>query len=78
MYPRYHFGWSELYALTDGRTRYILAPRDELYDLQADPAETKNLAADLRQMRDGMRAALVPFVHPAANARPRDISPEDL
>ena len=27
-YGRYHFGWSELYALTDGRYRYIRAPRD--------------------------------------------------
>src|SRR5262249_29289289 len=38
MYPRYHFGWSELYALTDGHLRYIMAPRDELYDLDRDTA----------------------------------------
>jgi tetratricopeptide (TPR) repeat protein len=78
MYPRYHFGWSELYALTDGASRYILTPRDELYDLQADPGETKNLAGDRRLVRDGMRASLMPFVQPAANSRPRDISQDDL
>ena len=37
LYARYHFGWSELTALTDGRYRYIKAPREELYDLARDP-----------------------------------------
>ena len=44
LYARYHFGWSELTALTDERYRYIKAPRDELYDLQRDPHERDNLA----------------------------------
>jgi choline-sulfatase len=43
MYSRYHFGWSELTALTDGRFRYIKAPREELYDLQRDPHERDNV-----------------------------------
>jgi tetratricopeptide (TPR) repeat protein len=42
-YPRYHFGWSELFAVTDDRYRYIRAPRAELYDLGADPGEKTNL-----------------------------------
>jgi tetratricopeptide (TPR) repeat protein len=78
MYPRYHFGWSELYALTDGKTRYILAPRDELYDLEQDPREATNLAADRRDVRDAMKAALTPLVQPSSIAGPREISPEDL
>jgi arylsulfatase A-like enzyme/Tfp pilus assembly protein PilF len=45
LYGRYHFGWSELTALTDRRYRYIKAPRAELYDLQRDPHERQNLAA---------------------------------
>ena len=43
MYSRYHFGWSELTALTDGRFRYIKAPHEELYDLQRDPHERENI-----------------------------------
>ena len=31
LYAHYHFGWSELTALTDGRYQYISAPREELY-----------------------------------------------
>jgi len=38
-YSRLHFGWSELYSLTDSRYRYIKAPREELYDLQQDARE---------------------------------------
>jgi arylsulfatase A-like enzyme/Tfp pilus assembly protein PilF len=45
-YPRYHFGWSELVAVTDERFRLIKAPRPELYDLQGDPGEKKNLAKE--------------------------------
>ncbi len=45
LYPRYHFGWSDLYASSDGRFRFILAPSPELYDLRQDPGERKNLAA---------------------------------
>ena len=45
-FGRYHFGWHELTTVTDGRYRYIAAPRDELYDLKQDPGERTNLAAD--------------------------------
>src|SRR5439155_68246 len=43
LFPRYHFGWSELFAASDDRLRYIRAPRPELYDVRADPRETQNL-----------------------------------
>ena len=33
-YPRYHYGWSELTAVRDGRYKFIAAPRRELYDTQ--------------------------------------------
>ena len=41
--PLIHYGWSDLRALRDGRWKYILAPRPELYDLDQDPGELKNL-----------------------------------
>ena len=42
--PLIHYGWSDLRALRDGKWKYILAPRPELYDLDRDPGELKNLA----------------------------------
>ncbi|MCE7957237.1 MAG: hypothetical protein DYH06_04775 [Acidobacteria bacterium ACB2] len=46
-YARLHFGWSDLASLLDGRWHYVEAPRPELYDLVADPAELKDLAGGL-------------------------------
>jgi arylsulfatase A-like enzyme/Flp pilus assembly protein TadD len=42
-YPRYHYGWSDLRSVQDGRFKLILAPVPELYDLDRDPGEEKNL-----------------------------------
>ena len=44
LWPLVHYGWSDLRALRDGRWKFILAPRPELYDLELDPGETRNLA----------------------------------
>lgn len=41
---RINFGWSELRGIRTDRQKYIAAPTPELYDLDADPAEMKNLA----------------------------------
>jgi choline-sulfatase len=43
--PRLDFGWSDLRSIRDGRYKLIRAPRPELYDVAADPAETRDLAA---------------------------------
>ena len=42
-YPRFHYGWSELRSVQDGRFKLIVAPVPELYDLAVDPGEEKNL-----------------------------------
>lgn len=52
-YPRLHFGWSELLALHSGSVKYIAAPRPEVYDVVADPAEAHNLFDERRA--DGER-----------------------
>ncbi len=44
-YPFSSFGWSPLHALESDRFHFIDAPQPELYDLENDPAETKNIAA---------------------------------
>ena len=62
--PLLHYGWSDLRAVNDGRWKYILAPKPELYDLKDDPHELRNLsnaeparAAALRRgIEDQLRA----------------------
>jgi choline-sulfatase len=44
-YPFSSFGWSPLHALESDHFHYIEAPQPELYDLQKDPGETTDLAA---------------------------------
>jgi arylsulfatase A-like enzyme/Tfp pilus assembly protein PilF len=58
MYPRWHLGWQELYALRKDGYKYILAPTPELYDLGTDPAETDNLADRLPDVAADMREQL--------------------
>src|SRR5207302_715243 len=45
-YPFSSFGWSPLHALESERFHFIEAPRPELYDLESDPGETRNIAAE--------------------------------
>lgn len=77
LYPFYHFGWSELLALTDDRYRYIKAPREELYDLDRDPDERANVAGERGQAAAAMRAALEAMVAGRDLDAPSDVSAED-
>ena len=58
MYPRYHFGWSDLHAVNDGRFKFIAAPSPELYDLENDPHEQRNLYGGRRGLAAAMRRVL--------------------
>jgi arylsulfatase A-like enzyme/Flp pilus assembly protein TadD len=61
-YPRIHFGWSDLASLVEGRLHYIEAPEPELYDLEADPAETRNtITTAERRSVSGLRQAMKGF-----------------
>ena len=74
LYARYHFGWSELTALTDERYRYIKAPREELYDLSRDPRERTNLAEERPQPRQALRGALDRVAAGATIQAPSEVS----
>lgn len=50
--------WAPLYGVLRNRTKYIELPLPELYDLEADPAEQRNLASSRPQLLEEMRALL--------------------
>ena len=77
LYSRYHFGWSELYSLTDARYRLIRAPRDELFDVVKDPRESTSVAAERLQVRQAMRAALDGLIKNASIEEPSAVTDED-
>ncbi len=45
LFPTYQYGWAGLKSVIRGDRHYIQAPRPELYDLRADPAERHDLAS---------------------------------
>jgi arylsulfatase A-like enzyme/Flp pilus assembly protein TadD len=73
-YPFSSFGWSPLHALETEHFHFIEAPTPELYNLETDPAETKNIAADqpatVAVLREKMQALLAhnPFARQEAGA----------
>ncbi|MGH9329509.1 MAG: tetratricopeptide repeat protein, partial [Vicinamibacterales bacterium] len=79
-YPRYHYGWSELVAVREGRYKFVRAPRRELYDLQTDPGERVNLADRHPQRAEALERALDDLVarvsRPDAVRAPAPVDPE--
>ena len=67
-YPRYHYGWSELRAIQDGRFKLIRAPRPELYDLATDPREERDQAQAAAARLDLFGRALDEFESQTARA----------
>jgi arylsulfatase A-like enzyme/tetratricopeptide (TPR) repeat protein len=64
-YPRFHFGWSDMESLIDGKKHFIHAPIPELFDLDADSGEKKNLVQEDRRDYVRMQAAIKPFIREA-------------
>lgn len=75
LYPRIHLGWSELRSLIDGRYHYIEGPSPELYDLERDPGEAKNLITIERREAARLRQEMQAF--PAVAATIGEIDPEE-
>ncbi len=73
-YPFSSFGWSPLHSLESERFHFIEAPKPELYDLEIDPGETLNIAAEqsatVAVLREKVQALLArnPFTRQDAGA----------
>jgi hypothetical protein len=58
LYGYHHLGVSGLRFLRVGRHKYIDAPKPELYDLTADPNETRNLHKEQQSLALSLRERL--------------------
>jgi len=56
--PQLYNNWAPLRTVRDERWKLIEAPRPELYDVSADPGETRNLYADRTQAAHGLEEEL--------------------
>jgi arylsulfatase A-like enzyme/Tfp pilus assembly protein PilF len=61
-YPRFHYGWSELKAIYYGTYKYILSPKEELYELDGKNSEGKNILLYKSKIRKRMKRRLLKFV----------------
>jgi tetratricopeptide (TPR) repeat protein len=61
LYGHRHFGTSSLRCLRVAQFKYIEAPRPELYDLSADPRESRNLYSTRKSLALSLRERLLSF-----------------
>lgn len=59
--PFVNYGWSPLYAVTSGAHKLIDAPAQELYDVEHDPSETRNLIGTDEETRAALKDQLSAF-----------------
>ena len=74
LYPA-RFGWSPLKTLQEGRFKLIDAPRPELYDLERDPFEERNIHAERPTVADAMRRRLTQLAN--ESEAPDGLAPAD-
>jgi len=61
MTPMLTRGWAPLMGVIEGRTKYIDLPVQEVYDLEADPGEQRNLATASASGTRALERALAAF-----------------
>ena len=66
-YPQ-RLGWSALSALRDGSFKLIDAPRPELYDLEHDPFEQRNIYHEQPAVAEALTRRLAALAHSADRA----------
>ena len=76
LYARNHYGWSELKSIRSGRFKYISTTRPELYDLEHDPGEQRNVYDERRQLADRMAVELDRLSVEEKAAGPSTVDPE--
>jgi arylsulfatase A-like enzyme/Tfp pilus assembly protein PilF len=75
-YPRLHYGWSELTSVIRGPHHLLHGPTPELFDLERDFDEARNLLEEERGLAGELSTVLSAFRAPLETPEPAD--PETL
>lgn len=81
LFGREENNWAPLTGLIEGKYKFISLPEPELYDLEQDPGESRNLAASMPEAARGLDRRLRDFVAADAStgrAERRSLSEPDL
>jgi arylsulfatase A-like enzyme/tetratricopeptide (TPR) repeat protein len=80
LYTAQQLGWSPLYAMRSGSLKVIDAPTLQLYDVDRDPRETRNLAtassAAAERLRDRLRREMQAAARSATSPAPSTVDEE--
>jgi choline-sulfatase len=77
LYSDLELGWAPLHAWRTARFKFVKAPHPELYDLQNDPSEKANLAAEQSARVSDLSSQLeVALRHPTPSAPAPLVDPE--
>ena len=58
LFASLHLGWAEVHALRTSRFKYVRAPRPELYALQEDPGEARDVSASRADVARDLQSRL--------------------
>ncbi len=81
LFGQEEFNWAPLTGLIDGPHKFISLPDAELYDVDADPRESRNLLADRQDTARAIDKKLEEFVRRTAaetGGNRRQLSPSDV
>jgi arylsulfatase A-like enzyme/tetratricopeptide (TPR) repeat protein len=77
LYPKTFMNWSELRGMRTDRWKFILAPKPELYDLERDPTETKNVIDQHPAEADHLQKKVWEVIGPPQGDRKLALMPVD-
>jgi len=77
-WPRYHYGWSELKSIREGRYKFIDVPKPELYDISVDPGELNNLIESEKKIAQRMKKDLATLIDKFSSIQTQDVGPKKV
>ncbi len=77
-YPRYHFGWSELRSIRWNNFKLVKAPRPEMFDLESDPREERNIFAKDDELFQYLNSALSALLEGDNPSKPKEVDSETM
>jgi tetratricopeptide (TPR) repeat protein len=76
--PFFAYKWYPLRSLSDDRYLYIKAPKSSLYDLRADPGESRDLAPTQGKTAQSWEGKLVGLLHALGEKLDTPVRPENV
>ncbi|MGQ9618827.1 MAG: sulfatase-like hydrolase/transferase [Candidatus Aminicenantia bacterium] len=78
LYPRYHFGWSELRSVRFGNYKLIISTKPEMFDLKNDPKEERNIFSKEDELAKYLSSSLSSILKNEIPTDPKNVDSETM